>query len=171
MCWITLGGDQVENLEFRTLGNTGCFFLLPSSFTAQDWGLTEEEWYDAHIYVFWHAVCLHRSQQFHDGDDLQAQHRDDVVALKLDKSGSLSVNSISAKATATRRLRGQGTVSARKINKGLTVKKRKKKKIRGTLLSKTTSKALFTRLLVNKGSLFLNFFFPWRVPWIFCSSV
>lgn len=35
----------------------------------------------AHIDVFRRAVCLHGRQQLHDGDDLQAQHRDDVVAL------------------------------------------------------------------------------------------
>lgn len=40
----------------------------------------------AHLDVFRHTVGLHGRQQLHDGDNLQAQHGDDVVALKREES-------------------------------------------------------------------------------------
>lgn len=46
-----------------------------------------------HVDVFRHAVGLHGRQQLHDGDDLQAQHGDDVVALKGEESKSVSADS------------------------------------------------------------------------------
>lgn len=46
----------------------------------------------AHIDVFWHTVRLHGRQQLHDGDNLQAQHGDDVVALKCEESKSIQAD-------------------------------------------------------------------------------
>lgn len=46
----------------------------------------------AHVYVFRHTVRLHGRQQVHDGDNLQAQHGDDVVALKCEESKQIQVD-------------------------------------------------------------------------------
>lgn len=43
----------------------------------------------AHIYVFWNTVGLHGRQQLHDGDNLQAQHWNDVVALNTEEMRKL----------------------------------------------------------------------------------
>lgn len=46
----------------------------------------------AHIDVFRHTVRLHGRQQLHDGDNLQAQHGDDVVALKCEENKSMQAD-------------------------------------------------------------------------------
>lgn len=46
----------------------------------------------AHIDLFRHTVRLHGRQQLHDGDNLQAQHGDDVVALKWEESKSIQAD-------------------------------------------------------------------------------